>query len=129
MKEVIEKSKKGKKIFLRILIILLILVIAWFFVYNGKQIRNGRRVKAEDLISQEYQSKDESVYLYFLNNETIYFKLKNEEEIVNALTFKFIINDGLITAENDENQKYVILSKGQKIFDLSSKKTLYILNN
>ncbi len=129
MKEVIESSKKGKKIFLRILIILLILIIVWFFVYNGKQIRNGRRVKAEDLISQEYQSKDESVYLYFLNNETIYFKLKNEEEIVNALTFKFIINDGLITAENDENQKYVILSKGQKIFDLSSKKTLYILNN
>ncbi len=127
MKEVIESSKKGKKIFLRILIILLILIIVWFFVYNGKQIRNGRRVKAEDLISQEYQSKDESVYLYFLNNETIYFKFKNEEEIVNAITFDFTINDGMIITE--ENYNFMVLSKGQKIFDLSSKKTLYILNN
>jgi len=130
MKSEIQSSKKSNKIFLKILLLVLILFVLWFFVFNAMQIRKGRIIKTNDLISQEYQSTDETVYLYFLNEERIYLKTKIDE-ITNTFTYSYFINDGMISIanENEEIQKYIVLNNGNKIFDLTNKKTLYVLNN
>lgn len=72
MQTEIQSKKKKNKIFLKICLLLLVSLILWFLIFNMKQIRSGRTVKIEELVSQEYQSQDEKIYIYFLNQEKVY---------------------------------------------------------
>ncbi len=125
MQTEIQSKKKKNKIFLKICLLLLVSLILWFLIFNMKQIRSGRTVKIEELVSQEYQSQDEKIYIYFLNQEKVYQKLQNEETTMTS-TKTYALKDGMIQIEDD--QRLILLTDGKKLYDLKNRKVLYLNN-
>lgn len=125
MQTEIQSKKKKNKIFLKICLLLLVSLILWFLIFNMKQIRSGRTVKIEELVNQEYQSRDEKIYIYFLNQEKVYQKLQNEETTMTS-TKTYALKDGMIQIEDD--QRLILLTDGKKLYDLKNRKVLYLNN-
>lgn len=125
MQTEIQSKKKKNKIFLKICLLLLVNLIIWFLIFNMKQIRSGRTVKIEELVNQEYQSQDEKIYIYFLNQEKVYQKLQNEETTITS-TKIYILKDGMIQIEDDPC--LILLTEGKKLYDLKNRKILYLNN-
>lgn len=119
------------KIFCVVLIIYLILVS----FYSCDQITAGRSVLHEELIFNDYASKDERIQIDIINEDTLIYKhtdlFDKQNTTIYQLNYTFndgvlFVNSGQMTDQNEEEIYKLLLLDNDRILFLKFNKILYL---
>ena len=122
-----------KNKFVKILILTLLGLFILFCNFNIKEIQKGREIKIEQLMENSYRSKDNNLYLEFINESIVFYKFKNKKEdnLVYSVNSKFTYEDGLLTLESYDKELEnfnVIMLSDDRLYFIELNYILYLDN-
>ena len=115
---------------LKVFVVIIILFILSVSFYSCDQITLGRNVFHEDIIFNDYASKDEKIQIDIINEDTLIYKEVDyfNENNISIYQWVYNFNEGIIsvnTGISDDNDEPIIY----KLVFLDSNRLLFINKN
>lgn len=116
-----EQSKNRSNLF-KIFILLLIALVIGLMSFNIKAIKEGRLLTHEEIIFNDYFTKNEKFEIYIVDENT----LKYTETIIdNTVSYQYTYYEGIITISLPEETLKIIFLGNDRIYFQQKNKILY----
>lgn len=118
----IEERKTRSNLF-KIFILLIIALVIGLFAFNIKAIKEGRLLTHEEIIFNDYFTKNEKFEIYIIDENTLTY---TESLADKTISYQYTYSEGLITIVLPEETFKIIFLGTNRIYFQQKNKILYL---
>lgn len=118
----IEERKSRSNLF-KIIILLIIALVIGLFAYNIKAIKEGRLLTHEEIIFNDYFTKNEKFEIYIIDENTLTYAETSSEKVE---SYQYTYSEGLICIVLPEETLKIIFLGTNRIYFQQKNKILYL---